>query len=107
MEAAYPVTAEVAGSSPVVPAIQFKGVPGSEPGDSYPQLHPRPLAHGLRFDGHGVKKCLLSRDHLVKALVRIQIERRLNPCVPQDSLDSFRVLRLVDQPIRKAVTEVV
>jgi len=60
------------------------------------------------FESNGVKELFLSRSHLIEAFVRVQVECRLNPGMPQDSLNRLRVfLRLVHQPVREAVTEVV
>jgi hypothetical protein len=73
------VTAEVAGSSPVVPAILSKGVVGRDTENSYPQSHPQLLLNFPRFESHGIKKLFLSRDHLVEVFVHVQVERRLNP----------------------------
>ena len=55
------VTAEVAGSSPVVPAILSKRVIGRDTGNSYPQSHPQLLLNAPRFESYGVQKFFLSR----------------------------------------------
>jgi len=69
------VTAEAAGSSPVVPAILSKGVIGRDTENCYPQPHPQFLLNS-RFESRGIKKFFLCRDHLVEA--------HLAPCGTQD-----------------------
>jgi len=51
---------------------------------AYPQFHPQASLDAPSFESHSVKELLLSRDHLVEVLVRIQVERGLNPRMPQD-----------------------
>src|SRR5260370_41552229 len=69
-----------------------------------PTILPTPSLDGLPVESDRVYELFLSRDHFVEVFIRIQIERGLNPRVPQDSLHRLRVLfSLVDKPIRQAV----
>src|SRR5262252_8886128 len=85
----YPVTAEAAGSSPVVPAILSKGVIGRDTENSYPQSHPQLLLNASRFESHGVEEFFLSSDHLVEVFVRVKVERGLDTRMIQDTLHSL------------------
>ncbi|HEX4921537.1 MAG TPA: hypothetical protein VFV92_12455, partial [Candidatus Bathyarchaeia archaeon] len=61
-----------------------------------------------RFESNGIEKFFLSRDNFAEVVVRLKVEGRLNPRMTQDALHGLRILlRLVHQPIREAVSEVV
>ena len=65
----------------------------------YSQSHPQLLLNAPRFESHGIEKLFLSRNHLVEVFICIQIECRLNPQMPQNSLHRLWVLlRLVHKP---------
>ncbi len=102
------VTAEAAGSSPVVPAIHSKAVSEWCFHSSLPTISPTPSWDGLPVESHCVKELVLSGDHLVEVFVRVQIERGLNTRMTQDALHRLRVLLcLIHQPVRQAVSKVV
>ena len=102
------VTAEAAGSSPVVPAIHSKAVNEWCFHSSLPTISPTPSLDGLPLESHRVKELVLSGDHLVEVFVRVQIERGLNTRMTQDALHRLRVLLcLIHQPVRQAVSKVV
>src|SRR6266446_3712009 len=105
--ARVPVTAEVASSSLVVPAILSKRVTGRDTGNSNPQLNPQLLIHCCAHP-YSVEEFALCGPCFVAVFLRIQIERRLNLAVTQDSLHGLGFdLRLVHQPVAKRVTQVV
>ncbi len=60
--------------------------------------HPRPLLNAPRFESHGIEKLLLNRNHLGEVFVRVQVESRLNPRMPQDSRQ-FRVILSAFMPL--------
>jgi hypothetical protein len=93
------VTAEVASSSLVVPAILSKGVIGRDTENSNPQLNPQHLIHRGAHP-HSVQEFALRGPCFIAVFLRVQIERCLNLCVTQDSLYGFRFdFRLVHQPV--------
>jgi hypothetical protein len=83
------VTAEVASSSLVVPAILSKRVTRRDTGNSYPQSHPQSVLDAPRF---GVEKLLLSRNRLVEVFARVQVSRPLHSRTPGDSRRRLWVL---------------
>jgi hypothetical protein len=93
------VTAEVASSSLVVPAILSKGVIGRDTENSNPQLNPQLLIHRGTHP-HRVQEFALRGPCFVAVLLRVQIERGLNLAMTQDSLNGFWFdFRLVHQPV--------
>jgi len=93
------VRAEVASSSLVVPAILSKGVIGCDTENSNPQLNPQILVHRGAHP-HGGQEFTLRRPCFVAVFLRVQIERSLNLCVTQESLNGFRFdFRFVHQPV--------
>src|SRR5712692_2510304 len=92
------VTAEVASSSLVVPAISFQRVTGRDTGNSNPRSNPHLLHRDIH--PHGRQEFTLRRPCLVAVFLRVQIEGRLNLAVTQESLDGLRFdFRLVHQPV--------
>jgi hypothetical protein len=94
-ENGYAVTAEVAGSSPVVPAILLEGVIGRGTENSNPQVLVGRGAHS-----HRAQEFALRGPCFIAVFLRVAIERRLYLAVTQDSLHGFGFdLRLVHQPV--------
>ncbi|MGA2099375.1 MAG: hypothetical protein ABSH39_24110, partial [Candidatus Acidiferrum sp.] len=93
------VTAEVASSSLVVPAILSKGVIGRDTENSNPQLNPRLLIHCCAHP-YSVEEFALCGPCFVAVFLRIQIECGLNLAMTQDSLNGFGLdFRFVHQPV--------
>ncbi len=93
------VTAEVASSSLVVPAILSKRVTGSDTGNSNPQLNPQLLIHCWAHP-YSVEEFALCGPCFVAVFLRVQIERGLNLAMTQDSLNGFWFdFRFVHQPV--------
>ena len=94
----------VPSSPPFIPKQLVNGASTS----AYPQFHPQSSLDTPGFESHGVQEFLLSRDHLVEVLIRVKVKRGLNPSVTQNALHGLRILlRLVHQPVRQAVPQVV
>jgi len=71
------VTAEVASSSLVVPAILSKRVTGRDTGNSNPQLNPQLLIHCCAHP-YSVEEFALCGPCFVAVFLRVQIECGLN-----------------------------
>jgi hypothetical protein len=82
------VTAEAAGSSPVVPAISFQGVTGCDTENSNPQLNPQ-LSVNRLVHPHRGQEFALRGPCFIAVFLRVQIERRLNLRMTQDSLHAW------------------
>ena len=91
------VTAEVASSSLVVPAILSKGVTGRDTGNSNPRLNPQLLIHRSAHP-HSVQEFALCCSCFVAVFLRAQIESGLNLAVTQDSLNGFRFAGITGHP---------
>ena len=93
------VTAEVASSIVVVPAILSKGVIGPDTENSNPQSNPQLLIH-RRVHSNGCQEFALRGPCFIAVFLRVQIERRLNLRVTQDSLHGLGLdFPLVHQPV--------
>jgi len=94
-----PVTAEAAGSSPVVPAILFSRLEGMSP--KTPTHNPAHiLLHQFRSHPERLQELSLRAPCFIAVFLRVQIEGRLNLRVPQDSLHGLGFdFRLVHQPV--------
>jgi hypothetical protein len=89
-----PVTAEAAGSSPVVPAIHSKGVIGRDNENSNLQFNPL-LLH-RRIHPHSREELALGSPRFVAVFLRVEIKCGLNLRVPENPLHRLGFdLRLV------------
>ena len=83
----------------VTAEVAHQGVIGRDTGNSNPQLNPQLLIY-RKAHPHSGQEFALRGPCFVAVFLRVQIERRLNLCVTQDSLYGFRFdFRLVHQPV--------
>ena len=104
----WTVTAEVASSSLVVPAILSKGVIGRDTENSNPQPNPQSLIYRGAYPYRIQEFALRSPCRVAIILRAKKIKGFLNFCVTRDSLNAFRFdFRVIHQPVAQAVTQVV
>src|SRR6266851_919292 len=98
---------EVGGSSPPRPTICFSRLPGVVPKTS--THNPAHISlHHLRTHSERRQIFPLRRPCFIAVVLRVQIERRLDLRLTQDSLNGLGFnFRLVHQPVAWAVTQVV
>ena len=86
------------------PPLLSKGITGRDTGNSNPQLNSQLLVH-CGAHPHCAQEFALCCPCFIAVFLRVQIERRLNLAVTQDSLHGLGFdFRLVHQPIAKRVT---
>jgi hypothetical protein len=84
-----------------------EGVIGGDTGNSDPELNPQLLLHGL-IHPHDRQEFALRGPCFIAVFLRVQIERRLNLAVTQNSLHGFGFdFRFVHQPVGERVAKIV
>jgi hypothetical protein len=72
----------------------------------YPQIYPH-LVNRVRDHSHFFQESSLRPLHLVQIWLRVEIRRRLDPCLAKYALHRIGAfLQLVDKPVTQAVTQV-